>query len=289
MLLAGDEEYRSEESMPMLGKILSQRHGFKCSVLFSQDPDGTINPNNSTNVPGMHLVQDADLVILTFRFRELPDSDTQHFADYLQNGKPLIAIRTATHAFQYARNTNSAFARWDWRNRQWPGGFGQQVLGDTWVSHHGVHAKESARGLINGPHASHPVLRGVRDVWGPSDVYGIMRLKPDDTVLLHGLAIKGMKADDLPNYAKSLMPLVWIRDFKWENGNTTRALTSTIGAAIDLENADLRRLFVNACYWLTGLEVPKNANVEIVGEFKPSMFGFNTFKKGVKVSEHEVK
>jgi len=289
VLLAGDEEYRSEESMPMLGKILSQRHGFKCSVLFSQDPDGTINPNNSTNVPGMHLVQDADLVILTFRFRELPDSDTQHFADYLQNGKPLIAIRTATHAFQYARNTNSAFARWDWRNRQWPGGFGQQVLGDTWVSHHGVHAKESARGLINGPHASHPVLRGVRDVWGPSDVYGIMRLKPDDTVLLHGLAIKGMKADDLPNYAKSLMPLVWIRDFKWENGNTTRALTSTIGAAIDLENADLRRLFVNACYWLTGLEVPKNANVEIVGEFKPSMFGFNTFKKGVKVSEHEVK
>ena len=289
MLLAGDEEYRSEESMPMLGKILSQRHGFKCSVLFSQDPDGTINPNNSTNVPGMHLVRDADLVILTFRFRELPDSDTQHFADYLQKGKPLIAIRTATHAFQYARNTNSAFAKWDWRNKQWPGGFGQQVLGDTWVSHHGVHAKESARGLVNGPHASHPVLRGVKDVWGPSDVYGIMRLKPDDTVLLHGLAIKGMKADDPPNYAKSLMPLVWIRDFKWENGNTTRALTSTIGAAIDLENADLRRLFVNACYWLTGLEVPKNANVELVGEFKPSMFGFNTFKKGVKVSEHDLK
>ena len=289
VLLAGDEEYRSEESMPMLGKLLSQRHGFKCSVLFSQDADGTINPNNSTNVPGMQVLSDADLVILAFRFRELPDGEMQHFADYVRKGRPLIAIRTATHAFQYSRNTSSAFATWDWRNKQWPGGFGQQVLGDTWVSHHGVHAKESARGLIDGRHANHPVLRGVKDVWGPSDVYGIGRLSNEDTILLHGLVIKGMKADDPPNYSKSVMPLVWVRDFKWDNGNMTRALTSTIGAAIDFESQDLRRLFVNACYWLTGLEVPKNANVDYVDAFKPSMFGFNTYKKGVKVADHELK
>ena len=52
VLLSGDEEYRSEEGLPMLGKILSQRHGFKCTVLFSMNPaDGTIDPNNETNVP----------------------------------------------------------------------------------------------------------------------------------------------------------------------------------------------------------------------------------------------
>jgi hypothetical protein len=289
VLLAGDEEYRSEEGLPMLGKILSQRHGFKCSLLFSQEADGTINPNNSTNVPGMHLLDGADLVILQFRFRELPDSDMKHFVDYLQAGKPLIAIRTSTHAFQYAQNKNSPYAKFDWRNKDWPGGFGQQVLGDTWVSHHGVHAKESARGLIDGTRADHPVLRGVKDVWGPSDVYGIVRLKPTDTILLHGLTVKGMKADDLPNYSKSIMPLVWVREYKWDNGKTTRALTSTIGAATDLQSADLRRLFVNAAYWLTGLEAPKEANVDFVGDFKPSFFGFNTFKKGVKVSDHELK
>jgi type 1 glutamine amidotransferase len=288
VLLAGDEEYRSEEGLPMLGKILSQRHGFKCSVLFAQDLDGTINPNNSTNVPGMHLLDSADLVVLQFRFRELPDADMKHFVDYLQSGKPLIAIRTATHSFQYQRK-DSRYAKWDWRNKEWPGGFGQQVLGDTWVSHHGVHGKESTRGLIDGRHASHPVLRGVKDVWGPSDVYGITHLKPEDTVLLHGLVIKGMKPDDLPNYEKSVMPLVWVRDYRWDNGKTTRALTSTLGAATDLQSEDLRRLFVNACYWLTDLDVPAKADVACVGDFQPSFFGFGTFKKGVKVSEHELK
>lgn len=289
VLLAGDEEYRSEESLPMLGKILSQRHGFKCSVLFSQDADGTINPNNSTNVPGMHLLGSADLAILTFRFRELPDSEMKHFVDYVQRGKPLIAIRTATHAFQYSKNKQSAYAKWDWKSKEWPGGFGQQVLGDTWVSHHGVHAKESARGLIDGPHAEHPVVRGVKDIWGPSDVYGIIRLKNTDTILVHGQVIKGMKPDDPPNYAKSIMPLVWIREYKWDTGQTTSALTSTIGAAIDLESEDLRRLFVNACYWLTGLEVPAKADANYVGEYKPSFFGFGTFKKGVKVQDHQLR
>ena len=75
VLLAGDEEYRSEESLPMLAKILSQRHGFQCTVLFSVNPqDGTIDPGNQTNVPGLHLLDSADLVILQFRFRELPDA-----------------------------------------------------------------------------------------------------------------------------------------------------------------------------------------------------------------------
>src|SRR6185436_12387394 len=56
VLLSGDEEYRSEEGLPMLGKILSVRHGFKCTVLFSQDPaTGVIDPNNQKNIPGMEL------------------------------------------------------------------------------------------------------------------------------------------------------------------------------------------------------------------------------------------
>src|SRR5215472_1306306 len=52
VFLAGDEEYRSEEGLPMLAKILSQRHGFKCTVLFAVDKDGTINPKNTASLPG---------------------------------------------------------------------------------------------------------------------------------------------------------------------------------------------------------------------------------------------
>lgn len=289
VFLSGEEEYRSEEGLPQLAKILSQRHGFKCTVLFSQDLDGNLNPNNQTNVPGLKVLDSADLVFLQFRFRELPDAEMKHFVDYLQRGKPMIAIRTSTHAFAYSRNKQSPYAKFDWQNKEWPGGFGQQVLGDTWISHHGVHKSESARGLINGVHESNPVLRGVRDVWGPSDVYGIIHLKPTDTVLMYGLTLKGMRPDDPPNYNKSIMPLVWVRDFVWDNGQTTRALTSTIGAATDLQSEDLRRLFVNSAYWLTGLEVPAKADASVVGEFNPSAFGFGTFKKGVKPSDHELK
>ena len=50
VFLSGDEEYRSEEGLPMLAKILSQRHGFKTTVLFSLDPDGTINPKNGASL-----------------------------------------------------------------------------------------------------------------------------------------------------------------------------------------------------------------------------------------------
>lgn len=288
VLLAGDEEYRSEEGLPMLAKILAKRHGFDCTVLFSQDEAGNIDPTAQTNVPGMHLVEGADLVFCQFRFRELPDADMAHFVNYLKAGGPMIAIRTSTHAFAYTRDKASPYARWSWDSTEWPGGFGKQVLGDTWVSHHGIHGKQSARGLIDGTHAGHPVLRGVRDVWGPSDVYGIVSLRPTDTVLMHGLTQNGMEPDSPPNYFRSLMPLVWTRDHVWENGTTCRTLTSTIGAAIDLKSEDLRRLFVNASYWLTGLEVPKEADATIVGEFEPSFFGFGTFKKGVKPADHRL-
>jgi len=290
VLLAGDEEYRSEESLPMLARILSQRHGFKCTVLFSVNPvDGTVDPLNQTNVLGLHLLASADLMVLQFRFRELPDADMQHFVDYAQSGKPIIALRTATHPFAYSRNKASPFAKYDWQSKAWPGGFGQQVLGETWVDHHGKHGTESTRGLVDGTNAKHPVMRGVQDVWGQTDVYSVTHLKPADTVLMHGLVLRGMKPEDPPNWNKSLMPLVWIHDYTWESGKTTRALTSTIGAAVDMQSEDLRRLIVNACYWLTGLEVPSMADASCVGEFKPSYFGFGKFIKGVKPSDFDTK
>jgi hypothetical protein len=290
VLLAGEEEYRAEEGLPMLAKILSQRHGFKCTVLFSINPqDGTIDPGNQTNVPGLHLLNSADLMILQFRFRELPDADMKHFMDYAQSGKPIIALRTATHPFHYTRNTNSPFARCDWRSKEWPGGFGRQVLGETWVAHHGIHGTEGTRGLIDGMQVSHPVLRSVKDVWGPSDVYTVKNLKTTDTVLMHGMVLQGMKSDSLPNTGKALMPLVWVRDHTWVNGKTTRTITSTIGAAVDLQSEDLRRLCINASYWLTGLEVPAKADAACVGEFQPSPFAFGKFIKGVKPADFDSK
>src|SRR5213595_1501074 len=100
VLLSGDEEYRSEEALPQLGKILSQRHGFKCTVLFAIDPkDGLINPNVNDNIPGLDALKTADLMIIFTRFRNLPDEQMQHIVDYVESGRPIVGLRTATHAF----------------------------------------------------------------------------------------------------------------------------------------------------------------------------------------------
>ncbi|MEI6389782.1 MAG: ThuA domain-containing protein [Verrucomicrobiota bacterium] len=286
VLLSGDEEYRSEEALPMLAKILAVRHGFKCTVLFAINPaDGTIDPLTLTNMPGMAALDSADLCVMGLRFRELPDDQMKHFVDYLNAGKPIVALRTSTHAFKYDQNKQSPYAKYDWHSQDWPGGFGQQVLGETWVDHHGSHGKESTRGVINQQFKEHPILRGVADLWAPTDVYTVTNLPKEARVLVLGQVLSGMKPTDSPvQGAKNnpMMPLVWLRDYTGENGRTSKIITTTMGAAVDLENEGLRRLLVNACYWATGLEtkIPAKANVDYLGEYQPGWFGFGKFKKG---------
>src|SRR4051812_13251852 len=83
---SGDEEYRSEQALPQLARILSERHGFDCTVLFAIDPkDGTINPNFNSNIPGLEALDTADLLVLMTRFRDLPDEQMKHFADYVES------------------------------------------------------------------------------------------------------------------------------------------------------------------------------------------------------------
>jgi hypothetical protein len=293
VFLAGDEEYRSEEGLPMLAKILAQRHGFKCTVLFSIDPQtGAIHPNVATNIPGMSQLASADLVVMLWRFRELPDADMKFFVDYLNSGKPIIGLRTSTHAFAYERNKSSPYARFDYRSKEWPGGFGQQVLGDTWVNHHGDHGKQSTRGIVNSAFQSHPVLKGVSDIWGPTDVYSLAHLPKDVSVLVYGQVLEGMKPSDRPLDGPKnnpMMPIVWFRQFKNDSGKTTQVVTTTMGASVDLENEGLRRLLVNACYWCLGLDakIPALSNVDYVGEYHPSYFGYNKFKPGIKPADLE--
>lgn len=291
VLISGDDEYRSEEALPQLGKILAQHHGFKCTVLFAINPeDGTITPNYQRNIPGMHHLDDADLAILSLRFRQLPDDQMKHFVDFVEAGKPIIGLRTSTHAFNYDKDSASKYAHYGWRNSKWRGGFGQQVLGDTWISHHGRHKSESTRGIINEEHADHPILNGVEDIWGPTDVYGIRNLPETATVLVKGQVLQGMQPTDPPVEGEKndpMMPLAWTREYKAEDGTTNRVFCTTMGASTDLLSEGLRRLIVNASYWALEMEaqIPAESNVAIVGEYEPITYGFNAFKKGLVPSD----
>lgn len=280
VFVSGDEEYRSEEALPMLAKILATHHGFKCTVLFAIDPKtGTIDPNNVNNIPGLEALRTADMMVIFTRFRELPDDQMKYIDEFINSGKPILGLRTATHAFNYKTNKTSPYAKYTWNNTEWPGGFGQQVLGETWISHHGKHRFESTRGVINDKFKSHPILKGVKDIWGPTDVYGIKNLIPEAQVLVYGQVLEGMKPTDKPLAGPKndpMMPLVWLKEYKGSQGKTSRIICTTMGAAIDLACEDLRRLLVNACYWGMGLEkkIPAKSNAETVGKYEPNFYGF---------------
>ena len=289
VLVSGDEEYRSEESLPMLGQILSTHHGFRSTVLFAINPGtGEIDPEVQTNIPGLQHLEEADMMVLFTRFRELPDEQMKYIIDYTNAGKPVMGLRTATHAFNYTRNLDSPYAKYDFKNPDFEGGYGRQVLGETWINHHGHHGKESARGLVNGLYETHPILRGVEDVWGPSDVYGVKELVGDNLkILLNGQVLVGMDPNDGPKAKKSTMPLAWIKSYTGETGNTCRIFNTTMGASVDLLSEGLRRLLVNGCYWCMEMEeqIPQRSKIDYVTDYNPTMFGFGTFQRHLHSSD----
>jgi type 1 glutamine amidotransferase len=253
--------------------------------------DGTIDPVNQKNLPGLENLQSADLMIIATRFRELPDDQMKYVDEYVNAGKPIIGLRTATHAFKYEAGNDSRYKKYDFRSKEWPGGFGQQVLGDTWINHHGHHKFESTRGVVNESEKDNPILRGVKDVWGPTDVYGIKNLPDSATILLNGQVLEGMEPGDKPLAGPKndpMMPLAWTKTFTGSSGKPARIFCTTMGASVDLACADLRRLLVNAAYWAVGLEdkIPEKANVDIVGTYEPTFYGFGQFKPGLKPADY---
>jgi hypothetical protein len=304
VLVSGDEEYRSEEALPQLARILNTHHGFDCTVLFAQHPDtlGIVNPNYTKNIPGLEALADADLMILFTRFRELPNEQMQHIEDYLSTGKPLIGIRTATHAFRFTDSTH----QWKhWGNyseeKGWEGGFGRLVLGERWHTHHGHHKYQSTRGIIE---KEHPITKGIESgaIWGSTDVYGVRLPLPSDTQpIVYGQVVDsegeydeddlyyGMRESDtevatINPAAKNaydpndpMMPIAWIKSYQLPNSEKAgQAFTSTIGSSSDLMNASVRRLFVNATYHLLGSKVPEAATVDLVGDYQPTPYAFRS-------------
>jgi len=290
VFVTGDEEYRSEESMPAMAKILAVRHGFTCTVLFAINKQtGEIDPTVSDNIPGLEALDRADLMVIFTRFRDLPDDQMKHIVDYINSGKPIIGIRTATHAFNFRKH--KTYAKYSFRSKAFPGGFGRQVLGETWVAHYGRHQRESTRGLIAEGMENHPILRGVENIWGPSDVYAITTLQGDCRPLVLGQVLSGMNPDDKPNSAKKPIPVAWIKTYTGEKGKAARVFTTTMGAAGDFKNEGFRRLLVNACYWALGMEdkIPPKSNVDFVGTYDPNPIGFGKFKRGLKPSDFAMK
>lgn len=286
VFLAGDHEYRSEEALPALARLIAKHHGFKCTVLFTVDPKtGEIVPGNN-NMPHTDTIATADLLVFGLRFQNFPAEQMQPIVDYLNRGGPIVGTRTSTHAFKIP--ADSAFARFDhqYKGDEMKGGFGRQILGETWVSHYGKNHVMSTRLDIVSGQANHPVLRGVVDPWVEAGGYWVDP-EPNSVVLANAQPLQGMTPDSPPAADKKPCPGVWVRTYKSAKGKEGRVFTTTYGASEDIRNDGFRRMMVNGCFWAIGMEdqIKPDLPIDLVGPYNPSTFSFGGHKLGVKPTD----
>ena len=291
VLITADQEYRSEQSMPMMAKILSKHHGFDCTVLFGVNEKGLVDPTSPVypkkgkeaefkphNIPGLKHLASADLVVFFTRLLTLPKDQLEHIVSYVDSGKPMIALRTGNHGFRGALPYKI-----DGKNVN----FGRDVLGGSFMGHHGRWHADSTRGTVVEALKNHPIVAGVTDIWGPSDVYRTYKegtsLPEDCTALVWGQPLMGRNHDDAPNTKKVPLPVAWFKTWKTSEGKNARVFHSTMGSAKDLQSAGLRRMVINAAYWGMGMEaaISPDSSVDYVGAYKPLASGFNYEKLGV--------
>jgi len=289
VLIAADQEYRSEQAMPMLARILATHHGFDTTVLFSVNEEGWVDPTLPTpdrkdettfrkhNIPGLEQLAKADALVLFTRLISLPLEQEKHIVDYFDSGKPIIALRTSNHGFA----ANLAYQI-----------DGQQVtlsqiLGGTFMNHHGLWQADSTRGDIVSEMKDHPILTGVQDIWGLTDVYRTFpeggALPEGCTALVYGQPLIGREQGGENNPDKEPLPVVWVKNWKTSSGAEARVLHSTMGSSKDFQNPGLRRLVINGVYWGLSMEdrIQPDRSIEYVGDYQPLSHGFHHEKLGV--------
>ena len=296
VLISGDEEYRSEEVLPQLAKILSRQHGFNCVVLFAIHPKThKIDPNFRHNIPGLDHLRDAHVLVIATRFRDLPKVQMMELDRFLRRGGPVVGMRTATHAFNIPLHKAYAHYGNGYRGEKefWRGGFGRAILGEKWISHHGAHRQQSTRGLVDPAARQNPIVRGIKDgdIWVPTDVYAVrLPLPSGSRTLVLGQVLTGMQPTDPPLVGEKnnpLMPVAWTKSYRLPGmpSKLGKVFNTTMGSSNDFLSEGLRRLIVQGVFWACGLEEaipPQGLEVDIVPPYHPSDFGFRSDEEWVK-------
>jgi type 1 glutamine amidotransferase len=285
VFIASDHEYRGEETLPALARILAKNYGFTCTVVFGLDDKGNILPGSS-NVRGLEVLEDADLMVIFTRFSNFINEEMQYIDNYLKRGGPVVGLRTSTHAFDNKGNSKWEHYGYDYDGpkESWKDGFGELILGETWVGHYGENHKQASRILPEEGEQDHPILRGVKDMVVQSGGYVAY---PNGTVLARGQVLNGMTADAKPDPKKEMLPVAWVRNYNLESGASGRVFATTHGASEDFLNEGFRRMLVNATLWSMGMEneIKEDNNVSFVGPYKPTTFNFVGYKANVKPAD----
>ena len=285
VFVTGDEEYRSEESMPMLAKLAKRELGAKVTVLYALDSLGFIDPNRTDHIEGLDALKTADLMVIFTRFRNLPESERKFITDYVESGKPIVGFRTATHAFMYKNDTTLVEF-----NETWPA----KVFGQQWITHHG-HFDDGKFPVTNisikKGQENNPILNGFNNFEAYSWLYhvdgGDWKLQGDSEPILMGHSTKSQhemdgKLDEFPLDN----PVAWTKSYTGTSGIKARVFFTTLGHPFDFKIPETRKIAMNGIYWALGKEdsIPEDGvNVTLDEPFSPNNSGFGEkFKKNMK-------
>jgi type 1 glutamine amidotransferase len=280
VFVTGDEEYRSEESMPMLAAMVERELGATTEVLFSLDSNGIVNPNINDNIPGLEALKEADMMVLFLRWRELPDDQLQHILDFAESGKPMAGFRTSTHSFLYKDDPKRKHLNDDWPTA---------VFGQQWITHHGHfddgHDPLTMTAFREG--ANSPILNGVSPFEAYSWLYhtdgGDWNINPKTTVLMDGKSLRS-KHEEGGRLEKFPMtnPVVWTNDYKG-----ARVFFTTLGHPFDWKSEQMRKLAINGIAWALEKDIPEPGFAHTLpGSYDPNNSGFGEkFKQGLRPAD----
>ncbi len=284
VFVIGDEEYRSEESMPMLAKILKREMNADITLCYSVDSAGIIDPNRLDHIAGLEALEDADLMVMFARFRALPAEEAKYITDYAESGRPMVGFRTATHTFMYKDDSTMMHL-----NNEWP----TKVFGQQWITHHGHfedgHGELTSVSIL--PDAKTPILNGVKPFDAFSWLYhvngGDWKLSGDSKPFLEGKSLRSNHEEkgELDKFPLT-NPVAWTKTYTGQSGMASRVFFTTLGHPYDFKIESMRKLALNGIYWALGKEadIPENGfNVDFVDTYEPNNSGFgDKFKKGMK-------
>ena len=239
VLLSGESLYGSATTLPRFAKRLGQEHGYRCTVIVRKEEH---------RFPSLDSLGQADLVIVFARRMQLPAEQLGQVKQYIESGKPVIGLRTASHAIQ------------NWLE------FDKLVLGGNYQGHHKNNLSGNAS--IVPAAKGHPILDGVADEFKMGgSLYKNTTLARAAKLLLSG-AVEGHSAE----------PVAWTHSYK---GN--RTFYTSLGHADDFANPNFHKLVTNAIAWCLGADARPGA-IAIAAQYgvepgEPFRVGVALFEK----------
>ncbi len=289
VLVAGEEECRSEESLPVLAACLSRQFGWECRVLLFQNKEtGHVDPNEPGYVPNFAALKQANLIILSLRHRELEDKDAAVLNEYLARGAPVLALRHSLAAFSFDAKPNRAHAYLDWQSEaaEWEGGFGARVLGAHWLDNWARRGQATRLlpNILEGK--KHPLVESLPETVLTSHVIQ-PKLHATAEILWRGQVLASLAENaapvDSPRKSQRMndpmLPVAWTFPYQIPKGKPGRSVTTTMGAAPDFLKPEFRQFLVNAASWLLGVPTQPLGADSWPQAWKPSPTGFMQFRK----------